>query len=422
MFKQINISSKLLLRLFWIMILTSFFAWLFELLINPQGRQLDLFFLRMGDFWADATNTTGYVSELDPYYNNVNGLQHHNYPPLPYLLFYLLARVSINPINGNFYPLQGYLAYFYQPIWTILFVLFLLMSLSLLYIVCTRQLQLQSYLDSVMIGFSLLLSYPMLFTIERGNILIVAVLAVTIFVFYYDSESKWKKEIALICLATAIGIKLSPVVFIALLIYKNDWQSIFRVCFYSFIILVFPLFFFEGSFYKNVLQMISNIKLHFMYHSEAYGTGLMASYVKYAKFYMGNSFEINITAWSILKILKVELSLLLLLGSYFLKEKWKIVLNITLVLLILPSVSGGYCMLYMIPVTVLFLNSLIENDNVSLDKVLIIICLVLINFVYRCGISNYLNYNFAVPILVLISSKYSLSAISEFLKQRRIAK
>ena len=82
----------------------------------------------------------------------------------------------MNPINGNFYPLNGYLAYYYQPIWTILFVIALVASLILLFTVCVRQLHFKSHFDSVMVGFSLLLSYPMLFTIERGNILIIAVL------------------------------------------------------------------------------------------------------------------------------------------------------------------------------------------------------------------------------------------------------
>ena len=422
MLKATNINGKLLPRLFWIVILASFFAWFFALLINPHGKQLDLFFLRMADFWADATNTTGYVSGLDPYYNSVNGLQHHNYPPLPYLLFYLLAHVSMNPINGNFYPLNGYLAYYYQPIWTILFVIALVASLILLFTVCVRQLHFKSYFDSVMVGFSLLLSYPMLFTIERGNVLIIAVLAVTIFVFYYDDECKWKREIALISLATAIGIKLSPSIFVLLLFYKKDWKSLYRVCLYSIIFLLLPLCYFEGGFYNNVLQVLSNIKLHFMYHSEAYGTGLIASYVKYAKFFWGDNFEVNVIVLAILRFLKVEVAALLLLGSCFLKDKWIVVLNLTLVLLILPSVSGGYCMLYMIPFTVLFLNSLIDHEKASLDKVLVFFCLLLIYFVYRCDMSNFFNYNFAVPILALISSLYSITSILEHSKQQRIVR
>ena len=422
MLKTININGRFLPRLFWIVILTSFFAWFFALLINPQGKQLDLFFLRMADFWADATNTTGYASGLDPYFNSVNGLQHHNYPPLPYLLFYLLAHVSSNPINGTSYPLKGYLAYYYQPIWTLLFVVALVVSLILLYTVCIRKLHFKSYFDSVMVGFSLLLSYPMLFTIERGNILIIAVLAVTIFVFYYDDECKWKREIALISLATAIAIKLSPGIFILLLFYKKDWKSLYRVCFYSIIFLLLPLCFLEGGFYKNVLQMLSNIMRHLVYQSEIYGTGLIASYVKYAKFCFGNNFEASATALVILRILKVEVSLLLLFGSCFLKDKWIIVLNLTLVLLILPSVSLGYCMLYMIPFTVLFFNSLIDHDKASLDKVIILLCLILIYFVYRCDMSIFFNFNFAVPVLVLISSLYSITSILDYSKQQRIVR
>ena len=207
-----------------------------------------------------------------------------------------------------------------------------------------------------------------------------------------------------------------------LLFYKKDWKSLYRVCFYSIIFLLLPLCFLEGGFYKNVLQMLSNIMRHLVYHSEIYGTGLIASYVKYAKYYLGNNFEASDTALVILRILKVEVSVLLLLGSYFLKDKWIIVLNLTLVLLILPSASGFYCMLYMIPFTVLFLNSLIDYDKASLDKVLVFLCLLLIYFVYRCDMSSFFNYNFAVPVLSLISSVYSVTSILDHSKQQRIVK
>ena len=161
---------------------------------------------------------------------------------------------------------------------------------------------------------------------------------------------------------------------------------------------------------------------HLVYHSETYGTGLIASYVKYAKFYLGNNFEASVTALVILRILKVEVSVLLLLGSYFLKDKWIVVLNVTLVLLILPSVSLGYCMLYMIPFTVLFLNSLLDHDKASLDKILVFLCLLLIYFVYRCDMSSFLNFNFAVPVLAVISSLYSIKSILDHSKQQRIVR
>ena len=167
--------------------------------------------------------------------------------------------------------------------------------------------------------------------------------------------------------------------------------------------------------------MIDNVKLHFTYYTEFFGTGLIASYVKYGKIIMGEQFEINPTAYIILRIVKAEVSLLLFFGLFHLHEKWKLALNTTLILLILPSVSGVYCMLYMIPVTVLFLNSLVEDDRkIGIDRILIFLSLIMIFFPYRCSISDYLNFNLAVPILVVISSFYSMDALRNYYKKSNV--
>lgn len=99
----------------------------------------------------------------------------------------------------------------------------------------------------------------------------------------------------------------------------------------------------------------------------------------------------------------------MVIGAFYIQEKWKIVFNITLVLLIFPSVSGVYNVLYLIPVTVLFLNSFLE-DKIPVDKLFVFLGLIMIYFIYRCPISDFFNMHFAIPTLSLVGMYYSIKS------------
>ena len=88
------INKKILFRLFWSVVIFSFVVWFITLILEPQGKQLSLFFDRMHNFWADATNVTGMVVDKNPYFSEAKG----SYPPLAYMFFYPLMLVSKTPI------------------------------------------------------------------------------------------------------------------------------------------------------------------------------------------------------------------------------------------------------------------------------------------------------------------------------------
>lgn len=409
------LSGKNLLRFFWILIDVSFVAWILGIINHPQGHQMDLFFERMNDFWSDATNTTGYVSELDPYHNETNGLGNHNYPPLAYLLFYGLASVTIDPhiYQGGIVAkgFGGYLSYYYQPTWTFLFVIALIISHISLSIICSKNLTLESDFEKAMISLSLIISAPMLYTIERGNILVLSVLTTSFFIFYYDDNCRWRKEIALFFLSFAVNIKLSPAIFAILLVLKKDWKALFRTVCYVFLLFFLPFFFFKGGI-QNVFQLLINIKHWFSNDIDfvvIHGTSLLSSYYHFGKYLFNESFKISKEAYSSLTVIRSIIALLLFLGTFQIKEKWKIVLNLIIILLILPSVSYAYNFLYMLPFTVLFFNSLLK-DKISVDKITIFCSLIMIYFVYRCSLTDFFNYLFALPILTALGLIYSVQA------------
>lgn len=397
-------------RLFWIVTLFSFLAWFVGLLADPQGHQLDLFHIRMTDFWGDATVVTHFVSDRNPYQDSGT-----NYPPLPYLVYYVLARVSAIP-SGD------YSQYYYQPIWTMIFVLFLFINLFLLCYICAKQINKSLCVDAVMIGLSICLSGSMLFALERGNTIIFAVVTTAIYVFYYDSKFKWKKEIALFCLAVSINIKMTPVVFIVLLVCNKDWKALVHTMLYSIILFFLPFFFFDGGLY-NIFRMIHNI-ISFATNHETYnvysGTGLSSGICHFANKILGEDYEMKVSTYHKLRLLSVVISFILLLGSLSMQDKWKQVLNLTMILMILPPVSHEYNILFFIPASVLFLKSFKEKEPIAsskypIDKIIVFVSFVMIYFVFRCNISDFLNQRISVWLLMVISCFYS---VEEFVKLR----
>jgi hypothetical protein len=334
----------------------------------------------MGDFFADGTNTTGLVSKRNPYLNEAIGLGNAAYPPLAYDLFFLLAHASTIPEEGH-----GYLTYYYQPLWTMLFTITLCFTFVLIHFFSTRQLRKCSTFDATMVSLALCFSRPMLYTVERGNILIVTMLATSIYIFYYDSNNKWIKEIALISLAIAAGIKLTPALLGILLLYKKDWKAAIRTIIYGLLFFLVPFLFLKGGLH-NLQQLISNVRLHFTYYPDTSGTGLVACFYKYAKIISNNNYEMSSFIHKMLTILRMIISFTLLTGAALYKEKWKTIFNVIIVLLILPSVSGEYCLIYLLPATILFLDHL-SIHNVTKSEIIIVVCMIMIYFVYRNKIS-----------------------------------
>ena len=411
----IRMSTKngtIFIRLFWVIILSSFIAWLVGLIINSQGTQLDLFHGRMRDFWGDATVVTYFVNERNPYqYPGAN------YPPLPYLLYYVFACVSRIPDGG--YP-----QYYYQPLWTMIFVLFLFIVLGMLWLICAKNTHSGLTIDAMMTGLSFCISGPMLYTIERGNVILVAILCTAIFVFYYDNKCRWKKEIALLSLAIAVDIKVAPAVFGALLICNKDWQAICRTLLYGILFFILPFYFFEGGI-NNLPLMISHINQflnHFAYDGVVSGAGIYSVFFQFFEFLFGDSYRMSDTMYKSLRIVSYEVSFILFLGLFHFKEKWKQVLNLTIIMLIVPSVAFQYYYLLSIPVTILFLSSFSDNlhENTNDDvigKFLIFMSFIMIYFVYRCPLSDFFNHKFAILILTVTGLFYSIKA---FIKSKRI--
>lgn len=86
--------------------------------------------------------------------------------------------------------------------------------------------------------YSLLLSFSglMLLTLERGNIIVYALIFTLLFVLLYESGTEKHRFLAYICLAVAANLKLYPAVFGLLIIEKRDWNGAIK-CIGSFLLI-----------------------------------------------------------------------------------------------------------------------------------------------------------------------------------------
>lgn len=87
-----------------------------------------------------------------------------------------------------------------------------------------------------------------IYTLLRGNTLLVMLALVLLFLIWYRSERAWKREAALLAFAAAGAMKLYPLFFVAFLLHDRKWLAAGRGGLYFLLLYFLPFFFYEGGF------------------------------------------------------------------------------------------------------------------------------------------------------------------------------
>jgi hypothetical protein len=101
---------------------------------------------------------------------------------------------------------------------------------------------------------------------------------------------------------------------------------------------------------------------------------------------------------TVMKIITYVVCLFLLIAAYFYRKKWMRIAAVCLVLIILPSHSGYYCILYFIPAIVAFLNE--EEHSLSELWILFAALLMMYDIQSKVG-DKLLNYHLALVIVTV---------------------
>lgn len=182
----------------------------------------------------------------------------------------------------------------------------------------------------------LMWSTPYLFLLERGNVLIITIAFLGIFIAWYDSESPIRREIALMSLALAAAMKIYPAVFGVLLLREKKIKESIRCAIYFMLSFIVPMLIMGGI--TLIKKYINNV---FFFASAGgdvleYKPGRIDG-LNLLKYIADNWFgHLN---WGNLafKRLYIPLLVILVIASLFYKKKWKAVLVGALVSVTFPT-------------------------------------------------------------------------------------
>ena len=216
-----------------------------------KGYQLDLYFNDLNDFFADFLNHVRYCVDRDPYFDETIHPMHHNQGGLFYIFCWSVKKIADVKQGASLNDLWNNHTLILLTFWYLLIQIFFMYHSLLCF--CKK------CNTSKIILIPLMMSNPMLFSIERANPVIFTAACTIYFITFYDDSDKKKRLIACICLAIAASQKIYPVIFGFLYFEKKQYKEIVISAFFAFVLFFLPFFFFKHGLY-NFPRLIDNVR------------------------------------------------------------------------------------------------------------------------------------------------------------------
>jgi len=287
------------------------------------------------------------------------------YPPLITVLYGFLGHFMIPFVN----PGSEYLGYALRDsqMGLTIYLVITAISVYLIVLLMRKVLKTEGRMKELLIVL-LIASYPFIYAIERGNIIIAALFFCSIFVFGYNSENKVIRYLSYLALAIATGFKIYPL-FLGILIVRESRYKEAAVCFAMSVCAVFlPFLLTDGG----PLVMLENI-INYVVIDAPFGfININQFMLTIFGFFLPNQ-TIDIISYVIVAIMYAVTFAIVLTDREI--EFWKITALICCCIILGPGVGTPYLFIYLFISLILFLN---EGGIMSKSKVFYLICFVMI--------------------------------------------
>ena len=217
----------------------------------------------------------------------------------------------------------------------------------------------------------LLFSFPVLFALERGNSIMIALMCLLVFVELYRLENRAVRIIAYIALGCAAGIKIFPAIF-ALLILRERQYKEFLICFVVVtVLLLAPFLLTDGNIFLLLSAITSDLD------SAAYSNGIL-------------NFNDLVNYLHLPPVLGTALGLaftgICALTVVFKRDmpEWKAMAMISCTLVLCFSLGVQYLLVYMIVPLLYFLR----DEKSMKDNLLYVILFIGIFMLFPAFVSN----------------------------------
>lgn len=330
--------------------------WLFMIL--SRCTYVDGYFVNdFADTSMDYFNMLSNLYVLDPYADNAN------YPAMCFLILRVLYHmIPLLPEGNNGFYLRNYMPA--QLGYIIYSIILLLGTYEIL-----KSFWTESEREKKIIAISLIISGPFIFSIERGNIILVAILFLLLFIRLYNSENRKYRYVAYIALAISASIKIYPAMFGVMIVCQKRYREALHTLFFGVVLFLAPFWAFDGL--ESLKAMIYGITLTSGTHGNL-GMGYNFSFPNLIKifFAFGGKLVPHVNGFT--KILP----LLICIAIFFLcKEEWKKLFAIALFCVWLPEFSYTYMLLLFLVPLVVYLrdNATIHNKIDYIYRLLFLI-------------------------------------------------
>ena len=366
---RIQNTSKKIQLFFYFMLAGFFLACLYHGTLDWMGYSWpwNTFLFDPSDRYNDWYNSVAQAASVNPYYSSNHALA--TYFPV----FYVLLKVAVG--HG---PVTSISIYFLISI----ILLILAACIARILIWHNGDSAFQYTKDALFLVLATLISYPVIFALDRGNIDIWIGLLGTIFVLTQRTKF-W--AVGLLFLSLAISLKGYPAVLLLLLVSERQYMRAIFCSIFALLISLITLHFLWDGFDLNLTGFLSNLNSYYgMYvlgphslfaSSDPYNATRLIFYGLanlWQKFISPNyvNLPIEVVSVSILRIYSLlSLSFAIITAFFVLaipEVRWKKVTALCLIALIFPNVSNDYKLCFLFPGLYLFL---IESENSTSEKV-----------------------------------------------------
>ena len=211
------------------------------------------------------------------------------------------------------------------------------------------------------------LSYPLLFSLDRGNFELLVFAFLLIFLYYYN---KGKYLESAIFLAMASALKIYPAIFLLLFIKDKKYKEILITIGTIAGLTLASLLFFKGGIWKNLQYLLnfSNISNNWVFNSflsidkdtlVQRGVSLL-TFIKIIVHQMDIPLPVFISQ-NFLSLYYILVAIIFLPIAYYVvfveKVLWKNVTLLTISMLLLPTLSADYKLMHLYLPLFLFINA-----------------------------------------------------------------
>lgn len=272
---------------------------------------------------------------------------HASFPPLAYILYYFVACILYKDNVGKPDELSK------SGSGMLVFSMFLVVFTALFFSIFLSMCKLKKEGMKKCLAVMLLISYPFWLAIERGNMSLLVLLILMLAITWKDSETRWKKEMALILFAIAAGLKLYPAIFGILYLTERRFREAGRLVLYGLFFFFAPFVFFHGidgfkAFYRNI---------------SAVGSGATGVTIVGLVGRIGEKLGVGLAKGHMLgKWISYAYFLVVIVICFFSKKAWKKILLLTSLMIIFVAASGTYCLIYTVIPFICFVNEMSTKE------------------------------------------------------------